>query len=155
MTLFWPFTASDNAGGIHHRDMRSPIATARRWNIEENKKIGSFSLNPMNPNYAVTAHLKNNMRLLDLRMIQTYSQTKSTDVAQLATFSHGAACSSAYFDPNGTKIVSTSYDDQIRSTSIVWHCRRLYFTADMFPQSGISIQRPWARLPLLGFPPTR
>lgn len=34
-----------------------------------------------------------------------------------ASFQHGKSCSSAYWDPTGRRILSTSYDDKLRSES--------------------------------------
>lgn len=41
--------ASDNRGGILHRDMRESLKSTRRW-LADAKKIGCISLNPANEN---------------------------------------------------------------------------------------------------------
>lgn len=53
--------ASDNEGGITHRDLREKISSSRRWVIDAGK-VGGISLNPQNPNIAITAHLKREMK---------------------------------------------------------------------------------------------
>lgn len=63
-----------------HRDMREPIHAARRWTVDRGKSelgrlllsvsladprlspVGGFSINPVNPNIAVTGHLKHDLR---------------------------------------------------------------------------------------------
>jgi WD40 repeat protein len=44
----------------------------------------------------------------------------SVDKALRAEFTHGQACSSAYFSPTGKQILSTSYDDKMR----IWNVDR-------------------------------
>ena len=94
------------------------FAHRRRWAIDTTK-IGCISLNPANPYLAVTAHLKRSLKLWDLRQLSSTPQDGTTakiEASLLATHEHAKACSSAYFDPSGTRIVSTSYDDRIRCT---------------------------------------
>lgn len=53
--------ACDNNGGLTHRDLREPIQLVRRWKVCD-KKLGCLSLNPVNPNLAVTSHLGRSMK---------------------------------------------------------------------------------------------
>ncbi|GAA6011581.1 hypothetical protein JCM11491_004695 [Sporobolomyces phaffii] len=112
--------ASDGAGGLHWRDLREPIEKAKRWNIDR-AKVGCISINPARPDLAATAHLKREMRIWDLAKIRGLDQdTPHLDVAAAAmivAYPHEKACSSSYFDPSGTRLLSTSYDDTLR----VWN----------------------------------
>jgi len=110
--------ASDNAGGLVHRDLRLPKSAARRWTLSK-KKIGCLSICPNSGDrLAVTAGLNREMRLWDLKSLSglpTSSEIAEVEVGScLANYAHGLACSSAYFNPAGNKIVSTSYDDLVR-----------------------------------------
>ncbi|SCV66969.1 BQ2448_5615 [Microbotryum intermedium] len=113
--------AVDNNGGMVRRDLRQKMEKAERWYIDR-AKVGCISINPANENMAVTAHLKKEMKLWDLRKFTTSAQETSLedqmDEALLASYSYRNACSSAYFDWTGTKILSTCYDDYLRSKSI-------------------------------------
>lgn len=54
----------------------------------------------------------------DLSKLQSLPEDATRDEivekAQLVQHEHEKACSSAYFDPTGTRLASTSYDDSIR-----------------------------------------
>lgn len=132
--------ATDTNGGISHRDLREPIQTTRRWEMKDQSKIGGISINPVNPYLAVTSHLKREMRYVadfpfssfvqaltffllvcrvwDLRKMMAIAPDRSVQSACLTTYTYGKACTSAYFDRTGTRILSTSYDDRIRSEFI-------------------------------------
>ena len=56
-----PFAASDNGGGITHRDLRQKIGTSQRWTVDK-AKLGCISLNPANQNLAVTSHNSREIR---------------------------------------------------------------------------------------------
>ncbi|KDE06652.1 hypothetical protein MVLG_03003 [Microbotryum lychnidis-dioicae p1A1 Lamole] len=109
--------AVDNNGGMVRRDLRQKMDKAERWYIDR-AKVGCISINPANENVAVTAHLKKEMKLWDLRKFTTSAQETSAEDqmedALLASYSYRNACSSAYFDWTGTKILSTCYDDYLR-----------------------------------------
>ena len=105
-----------------HQDLRAPKDTARRWKVAESK-AGCISLNPLDENYFVTSHLNRDIRLWDARKLQSVSSKARSDYganfdnACLASFEHGKACSSAYWDPSGTRLLSTSYDNLVRGES--------------------------------------
>ncbi|PLW07338.1 hypothetical protein PCANC_25608 [Puccinia coronata f. sp. avenae] len=110
--------ASDNAGGLIHRDLRLPKPTARRWTIAK-KKIGCLSICPHSGDrLAVTAGLNREMRLWDLKALSGLPPSSTVEEVErgscVGMYAHKLACSSAYFDAGGTKIVSTSYDDLVR-----------------------------------------
>ncbi|GAA5947421.1 hypothetical protein JCM3765_001671 [Sporobolomyces pararoseus] len=109
--------ASDGGGGLHWRDLRTPIGEAKRWNIDR-AKVGCISLNPARPSIAATAHLKREMRIWDLSKLrgldQDLNHLEVAEQAQLVSFPFEKACSSSYFDPSGTRLLSTGYDDTLR-----------------------------------------
>jgi hypothetical protein len=43
-----------------------------------------------------------------------------TNAILRGTWMHGFSVSSAYWDPTGTKILSTSYDNQLRGTLVLY-----------------------------------
>lgn len=46
----------------------------------------------------------------------------------LSTYTHGKACTSAYFDSTGTRIISTSYDDRVRGEGFLFPFLLIYTT---------------------------
>ncbi|GAA99689.1 hypothetical protein E5Q_06393 [Mixia osmundae IAM 14324] len=108
---------SDTRGGILHHDMREAQKKTRRW-LGGDKKIGCVSLNPINERYIVTAHLDRDVRVWDARALSNCSVISSSQTnvkdACLARYEHGYACSSAYWDPSGSHILTTSYDNKCR-----------------------------------------
>ena len=121
--------ASDNRGGILHRDMRESLKSTRRW-LADAKKIGCISLNPANENVrrrswsrltlqiVATAHLARDVRLFDVRSLQEMASSQDyeevNEAALKTSFTHGLACSSAYWDPLGSRLLTTSYDSVCR-----------------------------------------
>ncbi|GAA5929526.1 hypothetical protein JCM3775_002365 [Rhodotorula graminis] len=109
--------ASDDDGGLLFRDLRAPKSTTKRWEID-GYKVGCVSINPANSGLAATAHLKRYMALWDLTTLRGLPEdTDWRDVREKALvtgFESKYACSSAYFDPTGTRLATTSYDDKIR-----------------------------------------
>lgn len=102
-----------------HQDLRQPTSTAVRWKVAESK-AGCISLNPANENYFATSHLNRDVRMWDVRMLRkldsaTSSHEEVYDKACTAVYEHGRACSSAYFDPSGRHLLSTAYDNYLRS----------------------------------------
>ncbi|KAI5476495.1 WD repeat protein [Pseudohyphozyma bogoriensis] len=115
--------AVDNHGGLLHRDIREPMETTRRWGIDR-AKIGCFSLNAANPYLAATGHLKRITKLWDLRKLTGMPQEATEEELNscvIKTFDYAKACSSAFFDHSGTRLLSTSYDDFIRVWNINPH----------------------------------
>ncbi|CAH7683036.1 WD40-repeat-containing domain protein [Phakopsora pachyrhizi] len=110
---------SDTNGGLSHYDLRLPKTSARRWNVSY-KKIGCVNIRLPHSDHklAVTAGLNREMRIWDLSRLMGLSTDAEVEeierVASLSTYTHRLACSSAYFNHTGRKIVSTSYDDLIR-----------------------------------------
>ncbi|GAA5904023.1 Cmr1p [Sporobolomyces salmoneus] len=112
--------ATDGAGRLHWRDLRTPIAESKFWNIDK-AKVGCISINPARPTLAATAHLKREMRIWDLSKLRgldtELDHTQVVEQAMVVAYPYEKACSSSYFDPSGTRLLSTGYDDLLR----VWN----------------------------------
>ncbi|KAF5358192.1 hypothetical protein D9756_001524 [Leucocoprinus leucothites] len=134
---------SDGVGGVTHLDLRQGKSKARRFALSDNK-IGCISINPTRPNFILTASNNRTLKVWDVRKLQSLAgqlsestsredqDTESTlaeyDYEVVNKFNdskkgsgllrgewpHDKSCSSAYWDPRGRQIVSTSYDDTLR-----------------------------------------
>ena len=103
------------------------METTRRWQVEK-YKIGCISLNPVDRFSAVTAHLKREMRyaifsvlasstsadlpatrsIRDLRKLLGMPSDSTVDQYEecvVARYGYEKACTSAYFDATGTRIL--------------------------------------------------
>lgn len=112
------FLVSDNRGGLTHADMRESKKQHRRWKIAESK-AGCVAINPANEHMLATSHLNRDMRIWDVRKLTKINSVKSdyytsNEKACVASYEHGKAVTSAYFDPSGRNLLSTCYDDKIR-----------------------------------------
>ncbi|KZV69504.1 WD40 repeat-like protein [Peniophora sp. CONT] len=122
---------SDASGGVTHLDLREDTQKTSRWYQLSDQKIGSISVNPTNPAFLLTASNTRLMKVWDARKlsaipaaddsldfdadrISEYSKSKAGKAVQRGEFQHGKSVSSAYWDPRGRSIVSTSYDDTLR-----------------------------------------
>ena len=114
----------------------------KRWKLSDSK-IGCISVNPIDQYYFATAQLNREVRLWDARMVLSLKDvndySSAIEKASIAVFDTHRACSSAYFDPSGRHLLTTSYDDAIRGWSsaarfsdLAKHTKR---------QSGISTQQ--------------
>ncbi|EGN95971.1 hypothetical protein SERLA73DRAFT_170411 [Serpula lacrymans var. lacrymans S7.3] len=125
---------SDAEGGITHLDMREDRDKARRYELADHK-IGSVSVNPTSPHFLLTASNNRTLKIWDCRKLQTlaigsgrakgpfnhdsetvqeFVESKKGKGCLRGEFSHGKSVSSAYWDPRGRSVVSTSYDDTLR-----------------------------------------
>ncbi|EIW85143.1 WD40 repeat-like protein [Coniophora puteana RWD-64-598 SS2] len=129
----WISTAN---GTIINLDLRQDKSKARWYDLQD-QKIGSISVNPTNPHYLLTASNNRTLKVWDIRMLRTLQSGKSLNTSSepyrfdydtmqnfieskrgqgflRGEFGHGKSVSSAFWDPRGRSIVSTSYDDTIR-----------------------------------------
>ncbi|KAG0147965.1 hypothetical protein CROQUDRAFT_655560 [Cronartium quercuum f. sp. fusiforme G11] len=109
---------SDNSGGLSHRDLREAKGKAKRWEMSK-KKIGCVSLCPNSGDrWVVTAGLNREMRIWDLKILAGLSTDSELETLEskacVVNYPHRLACSSAYFNSTGNKLLSTSYDDTLR-----------------------------------------
>ncbi|RDB21409.1 DNA damage-binding protein CMR1 [Hypsizygus marmoreus] len=144
---------SDGAGGATHLDLREDGAKAR-WYALSNQKIGCISINPTRPHFLLTASNNRTLKIWDARQLQHISsrgphtghvqeqfhyetvskflETKRGKSCLRAEWRHDKSVSSAYWDPRGRAIVSTSYDDTLR----LWDIDSSTFeSSDPFPSS--------------------
>ncbi|VDB83034.1 unnamed protein product [Peniophora sp. CBMAI 1063] len=122
---------SDASGGVTHLDLREDTQKTSRWYQLSDQKIGSLSVNPTNPAFLLTASNTRLMKIWDARKLSKipaagdsldfdaekvaeFSKSKPGKAMQRGEFEHGKSVSSAYWDPRGRSIVSTSYDDTLR-----------------------------------------
>ncbi|KAG6866957.1 hypothetical protein C0991_003873 [Blastosporella zonata] len=152
---------SDTLGGLTHLDLREDASRTSWYGLSE-QKIGCISLNPTRPNFLLTASNNRLLRIWDSRKLteiaaelsdagpeatgleygtETVNQwinTKRGKGCLRAEWHHNKSVSSAYWDPRGRSIVSTSYDDKLR----LWEMSSELFTStDSFPSS-----RPFSQL---------
>ncbi|RKP37949.1 WD40-repeat-containing domain protein [Dimargaris cristalligena] len=110
------YTTSDGTLGFH--DLRTPATDITAWQLQE-RKIGGMHLNPVEPQYLVTASLDRTMRVWDLRwMVQLSPGTD--DPVEVSTFDYPKSVTAAYWDPTGNHIVNTNFDDTIRLSTMDW-----------------------------------
>ncbi|KAJ6547617.1 WD40-repeat-containing domain protein [Mycena capillaripes] len=168
---------SDALGGVWHRDLRQDKSTTIRYGLSD-QKIGCISVNPIRPNFILTASNSRSLKIWDVRKLQTLSldlsdqalptpppsspggpflapvaaissEIDSDAVTEFVNSKRGKGClrgewrhdksvSSAYWDPRGRSIVSTSYDDTLR----LWDIEPAKFeNSAPFPSS-----RPFTRI---------
>ena len=71
------------------------------------RKLNTISINPLRPEYLVTAGLDHVVRIFDSRMLKEEAEP-------LKEFVHGKSVNSAFWDPvYGLDILSTSFDDSL------------------------------------------
>ncbi|KAJ1990198.1 hypothetical protein H4R33_001806 [Dimargaris cristalligena] len=125
------YTTSDGTLGFH--DLRTPATDITAWQLQE-RKIGGMHLNPVEPQYLVTASLDRTMRVWDLRWMggarskqgagftDTVVQLSpgTDDPVEVSTFDYPKSVTAAYWDPTGNHIVNTNFDDTIRLSTMDW-----------------------------------
>ncbi|KAF9075245.1 WD40-repeat-containing domain protein [Rhodocollybia butyracea] len=125
---------SDVSGGVTHLDLRQDKSKGKWYQLSE-QKIGCVSVNPTRPNFLLTASNSKELRIWDVRKLLTivtdlsleestselasdvvtkYRDSKNGSGLLRGEWRHNKSVSSAYWDPRGRSIVSTSYDDAIR-----------------------------------------
>lgn len=137
---------SDTKGGVTHLDLRANRHEAKRYQLSEKQKIGCVSLNPVDGWSLLASCNDRSLKLWDVRQLESLpSQPRETvdtssplvepyevdyeDVAERVenartrsilrgTWMHGFSVSSAYWDPSGTRILSTCYDDKLRGIHV-------------------------------------
>jgi WD repeat-containing protein 76 len=134
---------SDTKGGVTHLDLRASRHEARRFQLSGKEKIGGISLNPVDNWSLLAACNDRSLKLWDTRMLMKMPmpsrddpdvasalvepyETDYDDVSEWidkkkatlrGTWVHGFSVSSVYWDPSGSRILSTCYDDTLRGDS--------------------------------------
>ena len=102
------FATLDGAFGMH--DVRSPSHEAEVYQLSE-KKIGGFSLHPLQPHFVATASLDRTLKLWDLRQITGRKENRMP--ALLGEHESRLSVSHAAFNCAG-QVATTSYDDTVK-----------------------------------------
>ncbi|KAF5377080.1 hypothetical protein D9757_007732 [Collybiopsis confluens] len=149
---------ADAAGGVTHLDLREHKSKGK-WYQLSTQKIGCLSVNPTRTNFLLTASNSREMRIWDIRKLESmvsdlaldettsefdsevvnqYRESEGSTGLLRGEWRHEKSVSSAYWDPRGRSIVSTSYDDSIR----LWDIHSTAFDSPKpFPSS-----RPFTRI---------
>ncbi|KAI8905808.1 WD repeat-containing protein [Gorgonomyces haynaldii] len=70
------------------------------------KKLNTIDLNPNDSNYLLVSGLDRTLKIFDIRKLKKTSEP-------VLEFEHQKSVNSAYWDPNGKHILSTSFDDTL------------------------------------------
>ncbi len=97
-------------GQFGRHDIRTPARTAKLYRLSD-KKIGGFSLNPVQPHIMATASLDRTLKLWDLRMIS--SEAKKSVPALLGEHESRLSVSHAAWNSAG-QVATASYDDTVK-----------------------------------------
>ncbi|KAF8651464.1 hypothetical protein AX16_004763 [Volvariella volvacea WC 439] len=107
------------------------------WDIRKLGKI-PYAKNPPTPSSDRDSSGNPALIDLDFETVEKYCQSNKGLGSQRADWVHGKSVSSAYWDPRGRSIVSTSYDDALR----LWEFNQSVLESnDTFPSS-----RPFSRI---------
>jgi len=95
-------------GSVSLVDMRTPGTKAEHSYPVNRKSLRTVSIHPASKHHFITAGIDSNINLYDLRNLST----KSPKSLQTISY-HSKAIASAFFSPDGSKILSSSADDHI------------------------------------------
>lgn len=97
---------------------------SRVWDVRKMQKVPVrtsfiFSVPCGTRTYSYTREQTPRSGVLELELedVEKLDKTKDSTTTLRAAFKHDKSVTSAYWDPRGRSIVSTSYDDVLRSTS--------------------------------------
>ncbi|KAI0306439.1 WD40 repeat-like protein [Multifurca ochricompacta] len=145
---------SDAEGWVTHLDLREDKTRRRAYQVSD-QKIGCVSVNPTNPAFILTASNNRALKIWDVRKlrklpapqgvleleledVEKIKESKEGTAILRGEWKHDRSVTSAYWDPRGRAIVSTSYDDALR----IWDIQPSLMTKNPpFPDF-----RPFARI---------
>lgn len=133
---------ADHRGGLTCQDIRerptgrrsgSNVAPRKRWQVCE-KKVGGMSVNASCPYAIACAGLDQMVRLFDTRALRTVPTTEEApysargvdmdqlrytwDKALMGSHKTKQAATSVDWDPTGTRLLATSYDDTVKGAFV-------------------------------------
>ncbi|KAJ1567692.1 hypothetical protein HK096_009057, partial [Nowakowskiella sp. JEL0078] len=103
-------------GQLFQLDTRETKNTTRFLKASTSKITNSM-LNPDNQYQIITSGLERCFKIWDIRKLEWLSDVEQTTVATnfLFEFKHSKSCTSAYWNSTGQSIVSTSYDNTVKT----------------------------------------
>ncbi|KAJ3399658.1 hypothetical protein CcCBS67573_g04813 [Chytriomyces confervae] len=115
--LLW---ISDGSGGATLLDTRESNSKPAVIHQLSEKKINTIHVNPANPNYIAVAGLERSVKIFDIRRLNVKEKSGNEEsdgedgiVEPLLSLEHRLSVNSAYWDPLGKDIISTSFDDTL------------------------------------------
>jgi WD40 repeat protein len=129
------FSSLDGSFGRH--DMRTKSET-EIWTLSD-KKIGGFSIHPLNPHLVATASLDRSVKIWDLRSIKGKGESKAPSL--LGEHESRLSISHASWSAAG-HVATSSYDDTIKIHSLLdagsWKVGHQIDESDMKPTAVIK-----------------
>ncbi|KAJ3059833.1 hypothetical protein HDU98_004140, partial [Podochytrium sp. JEL0797] len=108
--LLW---VSDGLGSAALVDTRVPVATSPSFFDLSEKKINTIHWNPTDQNYIAIGGLDRTVKVFDVRNMKPSVPGDEDLVEPVMTLPHRLSVNSAYWDPSGKDIISTSFDDTL------------------------------------------
>ncbi|KAG2084950.1 hypothetical protein BD769DRAFT_1681892 [Suillus cothurnatus] len=124
---------SDSSGGLTHLDLREPKDKACRYSLSA-AKIGTSGIE-VRYDHSLVFFSDNGFPRVE-HTVEDLVHSKKGKGTVHGIFQHGKSVSSAYWDPRGRSIISTSYDDSIR----------LRFITLISPPSHLAVLRDKTQL---------
>lgn len=103
------FSTHSGQCGFHDLRTNGSLAPTAIFQLNNYKKIGCMSLNPALPHLFATGSLDRTLKIWDMRHLK--SSDESSPVIEV---DFPLSVSSAHWDPTGTRLVTTSYENALR-----------------------------------------
>ncbi|KAI8895729.1 WD40-repeat-containing domain protein [Globomyces pollinis-pini] len=100
---------STSQGEIGQFDLRKRLGSLKATYLASSKKINTVHVNPRHEHLLCTAGLDGTVRIFDVRNLKSSEDL----IDPLLSFQHSKSVNSAFWDPTGTDIISTSFDDTL------------------------------------------
>ncbi|KAI9209411.1 WD40-repeat-containing domain protein [Polychytrium aggregatum] len=125
----WFTCSSGNVGRFDRREPGAPTLYAF-----SDKKLNTIHVSPRNANLLLVSGLERTLKIFDARKLRRGSKEPAEDLVEaLQVFEHSKSVNSAYWDPAGNDIVSTSFDDTLglwKNASDPAKCHRITIRHD-------------------------